>query len=105
MSYIDEMKRRLNKAAPANEAQRIRDAVKVVLKQQHFPYGIRQFDLEFGEDSTGDPAVWIWFPIDDDPDPSKEKLSRLNRLVRQTRDMIREYGITRWPYVNFRAAG
>jgi hypothetical protein len=102
--YIGEMKKRPNRLSTADEARRIRDALNVVLKQQQFPYGIRQFDLEFGEDSTGDPAVWILFPIDDDPDPSTEKLSSLNRLVHQTRDMIREYGVTRWPYVRFRAA-
>jgi len=98
------MKRPPNKGSSADEAQRIRDALNVVLKQQQFPYGIKGFDLEFGEDATGDPAVWISFPIDDDLHPSKEKLSRLNKLVQQTHDMIREYGVSRWPYVRFRAA-
>ncbi len=98
------MKRRPTRETNAEEARRINDALNVILKQQHFPYGIRHFDVEFGEDATGDPAVWISFPIEDDPDPSTEKLSNLNRLVHQVQDMIREYGVTRWPYVRFRAA-
>ena len=98
------MTKRVTEPANAEEARRIRDALKVLLKQQRFPYGIKQFDLEFREDATGDPAVFISFPIEDDLSPSREKASNLHKLVRQVQNIVREQGVSRWPYVRFRAA-
>jgi hypothetical protein len=76
--------------------------IRAVLKKHKLPPSVKGFELEFGEDSTGDLAVWILFDVDQDLQPSKEKLSALTRLDRSVRADLLATGITRWPYVKFR---
>lgn len=66
--------------------------------------GVRDFGVEFGDDSTGDPAVWIKFEIDQDDDPSTQKVNALNELTDSvTRLLLERLGPDPWPYVRFRA--
>jgi Zn-dependent peptidase ImmA (M78 family) len=104
LTYIAPMRTQPPEAHSLDDARRIHNALHLVLEQESFPYGMRQFDLEFGQDVVGDPAVWISFPIEDDPYPSMEKLSNLNRFVHRVQDVVRENTEGRWPYVRFRAA-
>ncbi|MBI1776607.1 MAG: hypothetical protein HYR63_14775 [Proteobacteria bacterium] len=72
------------------------------------PAGVKRFELQFGDDSTGDPAVWVLFIIDDDLNPSPKKVSEFSKLAQEvTADLLAKLpkkGIERWPYVQFRAA-
>jgi len=86
-------------SAADDEAEMIRAGV----EDRAFPPSVKGFAIEFGEDSTGDPAVWIWFEVDDDLNPSKEKLSELTGLYRSvTSDILKKLGGSPWPYVGFR---
>ena len=67
-------------------------------------YPVRGIKVEFGTDSTGDPAAWIWIVVDDDLDPSREKVLQLNRLTDAVRDALLERSTDPWPYVGLRAA-
>jgi hypothetical protein len=39
-----------------------------VLKKLKFPGYVRDFAVRFGDDSTGDPAAWVWLIVSDDSD-------------------------------------
>lgn len=43
-----------------------RRAVEAAVRRQSLPPFVRGFDVEFGEDHDGDPAVWILFHLDSD---------------------------------------
>lgn len=88
------------KGAPLAEASRLHDLV----KEYAVKAGYERFQLEFGEDSTGTPAVWVWFIVDDDLKPSQEKLASANTLVKTVRSELIRSGEERWPYVSFRTA-
>lgn len=78
--------------------------IHALVRKHKLPPGVKTFELEFGEDSEGDPAVWVWFIVDDDLNPSPEKVSKLNKLARSVTTDIRSKIANRWPYVQFRAA-
>lgn len=69
------------------------------------PAGYDRFQLEFGEDATGDPAVWVWFIVEDDPMPSKEQVALASALAENVRNVLIDSGHDWWPYVGFRADG
>lgn len=61
------------------------------------------WEIEIGENSTGDPAVWIWLILGDDEVNWKgEKIAKLREFVR---DRIWDRGGENapWPYIHFRA--
>lgn len=76
-----------------------------ILEQQlenRFPEWVRDFKIETGYDANGDPAIWIWVVVDDDAVQQKE-FPENTRSVRNTvEEILRELGVTRWPYVRFR---
>lgn len=63
-------------AARAGEARRIRRLVKQVAESEGFPL----FELSFDEDSTGTPAVWISFLLEEEYPTTKESIQTLTRL-------------------------
>jgi hypothetical protein len=78
------------------------DAIKVldVLgKLGDLPEGVKRVSARFGEDSQGDPAVWITFTARDDLKPSKEKIADLLRVAEEVRSEVIRSGIESWPYV------
>lgn len=62
---------------------------------------IPTFDYQLGEDSTGDPAIWIWLILNDDVD-IEAPITRVElNLLRIGFDVrLREAGIDRTPYVS-----
>ena len=84
--------------ASVGEARAIQD----IVKGRPWPPAVKGFELEFGEDSTGDPAVWVWLMIDDDVSPSAEKIRELGYFSRDLQSAIIDAGLSRWPYVRFR---
>lgn len=101
-SFLMVTKPRSRQRASEDEAALVRDLV----KKQKFPPAVKKgrFTIEFGEDSTGEPAVWIWFLVDDDLNPTKQKISELNHFANTVRSALLRAKMPYWPYVEFRAA-
>ncbi|MBI3709287.1 MAG: hypothetical protein HY246_16665 [Proteobacteria bacterium] len=81
------------------EVERIRD----LMKGRALPAGVKNYEIELGEDSTGQPAMWIWFLVESSFQPTKETLDRLNDLARSFKATIFKAGIDRVPYVRLRS--
>lgn len=68
------------------------------------PEWVADLRFETGEDSNGDPAVWIWVEVADVA--AEEEVFSKN--TKQVRDIIesslRKLGIQHWPYVRFRTS-
>ena len=78
--------------------------VEDIVRKWRLPPNVRRFDVEFGEDSTGDPAVWIWLLVDDELSPSSQSISRMERFVTDVRSELLRKGLRHWPYFRLRAA-
>lgn len=76
--------------------------IKRLLKRHVRPRAIKKVEVELGSDSTGAPAAWIYFFIDDDVSPSAKKMSELSKFAEAVRDDILKEGLEHWPYVRFR---
>ena len=85
-------------AARTSEARRIRRLVKQVAEPEGFPL----FQLSFDEDSTGTPAVWISFLLNDEYPTTKESIQTLTRLGQRVKSSLFEHHISRVPYIRFR---
>jgi hypothetical protein len=70
-------------------------------KMRHLPAAVKDWQVETGEDSTGDPAVWVWVTLEDDADFAVRQ-----RLRTSVRDAVhRNLRRTEpWVYVRFRGA-
>jgi hypothetical protein len=78
--------------------------IQKVVKSHRFPADVRAVELNFGRDWTGAPAAWIDFLVEDDLNPSDQKITRLNEFVNSVRrDLLRAKPVY-WPNVGFRAA-
>lgn len=67
------------------------------------PEWVREFRMESGPDSTGDPGVWIWVVLDDEA-TDRSRFAENNRTVRKLIfDAAEEASIDRWPYIRFRS--
>jgi hypothetical protein len=83
-------------AASGDEARVFHD---IVHKIGRLPEGVQRVEFHFGEDSEGEPAVWITFVARDDLKPSKAKISELQRIINEVRSQVIRSGTERWPYV------
>lgn len=81
----------------ADEAKIVHDLVKRSVKAKDF----EDFDVTFGEDSTGDRAVWISFLLDPDYPTADSDIQRLSKLSDRVRSAFFKSGIDRIPYVRF----
>ena len=75
--------------------------IKLVLKSVHLPADVKSYQLEFTEDSTGMPAVWINLKVDEDNTPSDTKIEKLAQLKRRITSALFEKEITSWPYIRY----
>ena len=78
--------------------------IQKVLKNHALPSDIRAVKVNFGKDWSGAPAAWIEFLVEDDLNPSKEKIARLNALTNSIRRDLLKTKPYYWPYVGVRAA-
>lgn len=83
--------------APPNEVGRIREVLLTLEK----PHGIHLFKLHFGDDTTGDPAVWISFLLPRDYPTAPADIRALTDLGRRARKELLDTGLNRIPYVDF----
>jgi hypothetical protein len=88
--------------ASADEAKRIHE----VVKHRTFPPGVKatEFDVTFGEDQTGRPAVWIMIPIDSGyQNPSANWVSEIREFVNRLRDDLLKERLHHWPYIDLKS--
>ncbi len=84
-------------AAGRDEAKRIR----ALVRENAAPEGFGSFELQFGEDWTGDPAVWVRFAIDPDYPTDKKSIEKLTRLELRVISALLRAQIDHYPYVRF----
>lgn len=92
-------------SATAEEARIIHDlvseSVENAAKRGRLPKQVHpDFRLEFGEDSAGDPAVWIWFLVDNDR-PSQEETKQAVDLTDDIQNAVLQSPARHWPYVKY----
>ena len=75
---------------------------KKALEKIPWPDGIHGMSIQLGEDWAGDPAIWIYFVVDDELKPSKARVDELSELASAVNLAIRRSDIGRFPYVDFR---
>ena len=75
--------------------------LRALVRQHKLPPGVHGFDLEYGQDSTGYPSVWVLFVTDDDLKPPAAWIAQLSDLAHKVTEGILAAGTNRWPYVNF----
>ena len=85
------------------ESRTIGEVVRAVWKDEQVQSWIPTFDYQLDTDWSGEPAVRIWFILNDDveieaPNVS-ETLSRIRALIRMR---LQDAGIDRWPFVGIR---
>ena len=85
-------------AASVAEARRVRALVNAYRR----PPGVLNWSAEYGEDATGEPAVWIWFHFKDEGGISQRKIEQLTDFVETVRSGLLNANLGRWPYVGFR---
>jgi hypothetical protein len=67
------------------------------------PDDVKGYDVEFGSDWEGDPAVYVWFLVEDDLRPSEEKLERVGRYKNEVRRALLDAELSHWPFARLRA--
>ncbi len=88
---------------PDKEKTQIRRLVNRVLKERRLSLIVGS-DVELGEDSTEQPAVWIWLVIDPRSKLTKSELGQINELAGSIKTEIFETNVQRQPYVRLRTA-
>jgi hypothetical protein len=70
-----------------------------------FPKFIVNYDVQFGQDHTGDPAVWVRFIVADEAAEDDHIVDSLPLLRRKIYELLAAKGIDRVAYLNFRTEG
>jgi hypothetical protein len=83
-------------------ADEVREIQKVV-RSHRPPPDVRAVKVDFGRDWIGAPAAWISYLVDDDLDPPREKIVRLNRFTSSVRKALLKTSPSYFPYVGVRA--
>jgi hypothetical protein len=87
-------------AQPVLQEATIREVVASI----PLPEGIKLLRIEFRNDSTGDPALFLIYSIDESLKSDDEWIQDLSALTKTTRSRIRDLDETRFPYLRFVAA-
>ena len=63
-------------------------------------------DMQFhvGQDSTGEPAAWVWLILADKVAESSQFFDMTEAIRQQFVKLLPLWGVTSWPYVRFRTA-
>jgi hypothetical protein len=81
------------------DLRRIAEATRSI----HWPKYVMGLDCRVGNDSTGSPAAWIRFIVNDDLEiESPAVQSELAQMRGVFRKAIEQAGISRWPYITVR---
>jgi len=68
------------------------------------PEGIKLQRLEFRNDSTDDPALFLTYSIDESLKSDDEWVQDLSALTQATRRRLRDMDVSLFPYLHFVAA-
>lgn len=66
------------------------------------PAAIWELRFETDEDSSGEPAVWIWVILKDDAVRKDVFQTNVTVIRKLLADTVTELGFKQWPYVHFR---
>lgn len=88
----------------AEEAVREQEerVIRDVIDARDRPAAIKGYEIEFGDDHSGDQAVWIWLLVKDEVQPSQELLEQVLPFSRKLGSDLLEKRLSHWPYVRFR---
>lgn len=73
--------------------------VETALQEIPRPDDVRAVSYETGEDSDGNPSIWIWLATEKNNNPSPDLVRRLTAYSTEVRDWLLDHGVKRWPYV------
>jgi hypothetical protein len=75
--------------------------VRAILQQWTFPPNVRGWELNFTEDQSGDPAVYITFRVDDALNPSEETMRNVNDFSFRLHRQLMDADLAHFPYFRF----
>lgn len=75
-----------------------RERVRQVLDGFPLPPEIADVTIEMGNDSTGDPALWLHFNLKTEIQIKGEQITRLSRFIGEVQSSLLQSGISRFPY-------
>lgn len=78
--------------------------IRQVLTSIPLPEGMKLQRLEFRNDSTGDPALFLTYSIDESLKSDDEWVQELSTLTQATRRRLRDMDVPLFPYLHFVAA-
>jgi hypothetical protein len=86
------------KVAADPEEKAVADVLDNLWKER--PSYVKKYQLEVGEDHTGDPAIWIHLKVTKDNNPSPQKVTELRKFADDLQNRILALRLRRWPYVH-----
>jgi hypothetical protein len=75
------------------------DLMRVLREEGHYPAFVKGYEVETGEDSTGDPALYITILVSPEQKYSQATVSRWNRFSNLLLDRLIGLRLQRYPYV------
>ncbi len=75
--------------------------VRAILEQWTFPANVRGWELDFTEDQSGDPAVYITFRVDDALNPSEETIRSVGAFSEKLDRQLLEADLHYFPYFRY----
>ena len=73
-----------------------------VLETTPVPDYVVNWFFEVGSDSTGDPAIWIYFLVTDEAAARPDLTKAITDVDHRIRERLAQEDIHRWPYVRVR---
>ncbi|WP_175888162.1 hypothetical protein [Burkholderia contaminans] len=86
-----------------NETQLIIDTIESLKSEQSKRnLSMDMYKLEYGEDSTGIPSVWIYFSVNEVGVDRMELIQNINKYKFALIEELFKNGLESWPYIHFR---
>ena len=73
-----------------------------VVARRPLPKNVDAFEIEFGEDWTGDPAVTIWLSMARREAQRSDAYQELGAFIQATEHELVALGLPHWPFVRVR---
>ena len=84
------------------EAAELKAWLRQLLETQNVSGDIKDINVQFMQDSSGEPAIFIAFIVENDVKPSQEKIARLRQVAHLVTTSVLQRDPTRWPHVLLR---
>ena len=82
----------------SEEERRIRE----IVERRPLPRFFDGYDIEFGQDWSGDPSVTIWLEVDVRLATNADENDAVNLYVRETEHELVGLRLSHWPFIRFR---